>query len=78
MMQMVQKKDHNVSDGAKTIKTCLLILLLAQDGRWTVVEVPNAIMLKYQPVSKFRVRQILDGPERPNSLVDLELFRQIP
>ena len=55
---MIQKKDHNVSDGPKTLKTYLLIHLLAQDDRWTVVEVPNTIMLKYQPISKILVRLI--------------------
>ena len=56
---MIQKKDHNGPDGPKTLKKCLLINLVPWDGRWTVVEVPNTIMLKYQPISNFLVRHVL-------------------
>ena len=56
---MVQKKDHNGPDGSKTLKTCLLNNLVPWDDRWTVVEVPNTVMLKYQPISNFHVRQVL-------------------
>ena len=55
---MVQKKDHNGTDGPKTLITCLLTNLVPWDDRWTVVEVPNTIMLKYQPISKFLVRHV--------------------
>ena len=56
---MFQKKDHNGPDDPKTLKTFLLSNLVPWDERWTVVEVPNTIMLKYQPISKFLVRHVL-------------------
>ena len=69
--KMVQKKDHNESDGPKSLKTCLLTNLVPWDDRWTVVEVPNTIMLKYQPISNFLVRHVLSV----SILDELQLYR---